>query len=60
MGWDGVSANLVGNSLLVQWLAHSTLTANGSIPSQRTKIPGDVRFGKKENLVNLKALQIVL
>ena len=39
MGWDGVSANLVGNSLMVQWLGHSTLTAKGSIPSQGTKIP---------------------
>ena len=39
--WDGVKANLVGNSLVVQWLGLHAFTAEGlgSIPGQVTKIP---------------------
>jgi len=54
VGWDGVSANLVGNSLMVQWLGHSTLTAKGSIPSQGTKCG----LAKKKTLLILKLYRL--
>lgn len=47
MGWDAGLGCKPGNSLLVQWLAHSTLTANGSIPV-REPDPKEMRFGKKK------------